>query len=268
MVTYLDGILEAHRRTAADDDRSLDALVDEAKASPSGFSFKEALQREGLSVIAEVKRRSPSKGELAIGLDVEVTTSQYQAGGAAALSILTDQEFFGGSRADLERARQTVSLPILRKDFTVAPHDICDARIMGADAVLLIVAALSDEELERLSGLARELVIDVLFEVHDEGELERALNVDAAIVGINQRDLKTFDVDPERALAVLQAIPPEVITVAESGIASSDDASTLATAGFDAVLVGEYFVRAADATAAVASMSGLRVGRRLRTVKP
>jgi indole-3-glycerol phosphate synthase len=259
MVTYLDTILAAHRAAAAADGRDPAELHARALAAPAGRGFAEALRADrGLSVIAEVKRASPSKGPLAPDLDPAVLARSYAAGGAACLSVLTDREFFSGSPADLAAARGAVDVPVLRKDFTVGPADVCDARLMGADAVLLIAAALSPELLADLVRLARELALDALVEVHDEDEAERALAAGAALVGVNQRDLVTFEVDTARAERVGKALPVDVVRVAESGIRHRDDAARLADAGFDAVLVGESLVTAADPAAAVAA---LRVGR-------
>jgi indole-3-glycerol phosphate synthase len=260
--TYLDRILAAHRTRAAADRRNLEALLDEARATPRPRGFEPALRaaaRTELAVIAEVKRRSPSKGDLAVELDPAETARAYGAGGAAALSVLTDEEFFGGSAADLAGARAAVSMPVLRKDFTVDPRDVADARCMGADAVLLIVAALDDTELADLHALAGELELGVLVEVHDERELERALALSPAVVGVNQRDLVTFEVDTDRAERVGTAMPEGVVRVAESGIRGPEDAERLAAAGFHAVLVGESVVTAGDPAASVAD---LRVPRK------
>jgi len=207
-----------------------------------------------LGVIAEVKRRSPSKGDLHPDLDPATVASAYEAGGASCLSVLTDVEFFGGSADDLRAARAAVELPVLRKDFTVSAHDVCDARLMGADAVLLIVAALDDAELGDFHALAHELGLAALVEVHDEAELDRALAVGATLVGVNQRDLLTFQVDPERAVRVGKAIPVDMVSVAESGIRGPADAMPLREAGFDAVLVGESLVTSGDPAAAVAAL--------------
>jgi indole-3-glycerol phosphate synthase len=259
-VTYLDRIVDAHRAAAARDHRSLDSLVEQAAAAPPVRGFRRALIEgavpggDVVSVIAEVKRRSPSKGELAIDLDPAVLAAQYQAGGAACLSVLTDEEFFGGSPDDLRAARDACSLPALRKDFTVSERDVCDARLMGADAVLLIVAALSDGELRRFHALATDLGLDVLVEVHDESELERAVGFDADLIGVNQRDLVTFEVDTRRAVRVAAQIPPEVVRVAESGIIGPADAAALAEAGYHAVLVGESLVTSGDPEAAVRAL--------------
>ncbi len=255
MATYLDAILAAHRDLAAADDRDLDWLRAQAAEADPVRGFRSAIvASEGLAVIAEVKRRSPSKGDLFADLDPAVLARAYAEGGATCLSVLTDVDHFGGSPADLSAARAAVELPALRKDFTVSPLDVCDARLMGADAVLLIAAALDDAELSDFGALARELSLDVLVEIHDEDELERALAVDADLVGVNQRDLVTFEVDTERAVRMAPLIPPHVVRVAESGVRDADDARRLADAGYDAVLVGESLVTAGDPEAAVRAM--------------
>jgi len=201
-----------------------------------------------------VKRRSPSKGAIDADLDPAALAAAYERGGAACLSVLTDVAYFGGSPADLAAARDAVAVPVLRKDFTVSAADVCDARIMGADAVLLIAAALDDVELADFHALAIELGLDALVEVHDEPELERATGVDATLVGVNQRDLVTFAVDTDRAVRMAPKMPDGVIRVAESGINGPDDAAVLAAAGYHSVLVGESLVRSSDPAAAVAAM--------------
>jgi indole-3-glycerol phosphate synthase len=261
MATYLDRILAAHRAAAAADERRLDDLVEAARGCPPARGFTTAVvegARDGLAVIAEVKRRSPSRGDLAADLDPAAVARAYVAGGASCLSVLTDVEFFGGSPEDLDAARAAVDVPVLRKDFTVCAADVCDARTMGADAVLLIAAALDDAELGDLHGLAAEVGLDVLVEVHDEAELERALAAGATLVGVNQRDLVTFEVDHERAVRVGRAMPDGVVRVAESGVRGPADAAALAAAGFHAVLVGESVVTAGDPAAAVAALRAAR----------
>ncbi len=186
----------------------------------------------------------------------------YVAGGAAALSVLTDRDWFGGSPDDLARARRAVPVPVLRKDFTVDARDVADARLMGADAVLLIVAALDRAELAELLAVATELGLAALVETHDEAEVDTALEVGARIVGVNQRDLVSFRVDTDRAVRVAASIPADVVRVAESGIRHADDARRLADAGYDAVLVGEALVTSGDPSSTVAS---LRVPRRRAT---
>jgi indole-3-glycerol phosphate synthase len=197
-------------------------------------------------VIAEIKRKSPSKGDINMDLIPEQLAREYELGGASCLSVLTDGPHFAGSVTDLRMARAAVQLPVLRKDFTVCALDVLDARLMGADAVLLIVAALSDRELSQLHALAQEVGLDALVEVHDEMELDRALAVNATCIGVNQRDLHTFHVDPQRAVRLATRIPEGVVAVAESGITGADDARRCAEAGYRAVLVGEHLVRSAD----------------------
>jgi indole-3-glycerol phosphate synthase len=251
MATVLDEIVAAHRRRADADERDLHGLMSRAQAMPPTRDFAAALAAPGLSVIAEVKRRSPSKGDLAPDLDPALLAKSYAEGGAAALSVLTDADWFGGSPGDLAAARQACDLPVLRKDFTVDERDIADARLMGADAVLLIVAVLDEDELRRFLQLATHLDVAAVVEVHDEAELERALAANAAIVGVNQRDLRTFTVDNRRAERLRIHIPEGVLAVAESGIRTPADVP----AGFDAVLVGETLVTSSDPAAAIRSLT-------------
>jgi indole-3-glycerol phosphate synthase len=262
MPTYLADILTAHRARAAADGRAVSDLVEQAGNAPPPRDFVGALRGDGLSCIAEIKRRSPSKGDLDPGLQADLVAKDYVAGGASCLSVLTDVDFFGGSTADLAVAREASGLPVLRKDFTVQEADVVDARLMGADAVLLIAAALSDAELLACAALAASLGLAALVEVHDEGELARALAAGAGLVGVNQRDLRTFDVDHERACALASRIPPGVVAVAESGIRDAGDARRLAEAGYDAILVGETLVRAQDRPAQLRELVGHRVGTR------
>ena len=253
--TYLDRILVAHRARVAADARDLAPLVAEARAQASPRGFAAALRSvDGMGVIAEVKRRSPSKGDLAAGLDPAALARAYEQGGATCLSVLTDTDFFAGSPDDLRAARAATALPVLRKDFTVGAVDVCDARIMGADAVLLIAAALDDDELVELHTLALDVGLDALVEVHDEAELDRAVAAGAQLIGVNQRDLLTFAVDNERAARVGRAIPDTAVRVAESGVRGPEDAAELAAAGFDAVLVGELLVTADDPGAVVSAL--------------
>jgi indole-3-glycerol phosphate synthase len=260
MPAYLDTIIAAHRSQAARDQRDLGALLDEAERAGPMRSFTDAVNlaaaRRGMAVISEIKRRSPSKGDLDPTLDPATVAADYEIGGAACLSVLTDCDFFGGSAEDLVNARAGCSLPILRKDFTVSALDVCDARVMGADAVLLIVAALTDDELLSFQELSRRLGLTALVEVHDEEELKRAIDTGAEVIGVNQRDLRTFEVDHSRALTLGEMIPSDVVAVAESGIKGGDDVARLAEAGFKAVLVGETLVRAGDRQAAVAALLG------------
>lgn len=249
--TYLDDIVAAHR--AAADPREWRARLDGTRSN--GPSFAGALRRETVQVIAEVKRRSPSKGALAPDLDPVALATSYVEGGAAAISVLTDEQFFGGSLEDLRAVRSAVDRPILRKDFTIGENDVLDARDVGAAAVLLIVSVLSDASLAGLITLAAECGLDALVEVHDDVESRRAIAAGASIVGVNQRDLRTFQVDPDRALRIGSSLPGSVITVAESGLRSVQDVERIAAGGFDAVLVGETFVRSSSPAALVAEFA-------------
>lgn len=256
MATYLDRILDWHRQRAAADQRPIDRLIEDAVACPPTRGFRSALQNaDGLAVISEIKRRSPSKGDLNAELDPALLAKHYAAGGAVCLSVLTDEQFFGGSASDLRTARAACNLPVLRKDFTVSPHDVVDARIMGADCVLLIAAAHRSCVLGDLHALATELGLDVLVEIHDEDELEVALEADATLIGVNQRDLVTFEVDHERAVRVAGSIPDHVVRVAESGVRNRADARALRQAGYHAVLVGETLVTSDDPAHAVRDLT-------------
>ena len=251
---YLDKIVQSHRENAAREHRNLDELVAQAGLLAVTRGFAEQLvvgSREQLCVIAEIKRKSPSKGVLHPDLIASNISALYEQGGASCLSVLTDEHFFGGSVEDLQRARASTSLPVIRKDFTVSEFDVVDARLMGADCVLLIAAVLTNDELSRFFDLAMHIGLDVLVETHDESELDRALNVGANIVGVNQRDLITFEVDHARAERMASLIPPTVVRVAESGVRDAHDARRLRDAGYDAVLVGESIVTAVDPVSAV-----------------
>ena len=242
---YLDKILAQHREVAEADNRDLDALIETSLSAPAPRGFASRLRQDStnnLAVIAEIKRRSPSRGSLNSELDPTLIAQSYEEGGASCLSVLTDADFFGGSVSDLQQARLSVNLPVLRKDFTVSRHDICDARIMGADCVLLIAAALSKSELTEFFKFSIELGLDALVEVHDETELTLAIDSGATLIGVNQRDLHTFQVDHQRAVRMAAMIPTNVVRVAESGVKTRDDALSLRDAGYDAVLVGESLV--------------------------
>ena len=240
--TYLDEILARHRLRASLDERDWRARVGEV--SYDGPSMYEALaSRQGVvKVIAEVKRRSPSKGWLNEYLLAGDVAKQYESGGAAAISVLTDEESFAGSPADLRDVIRASTLPVLRKDFTVSANDVLDTAQMGASTVLLIVAALDDDELRDLLVLAEACALDALVEVHDRDEAQRAVDLGARIIGVNQRNLRTFDVDPSLAASVVESLPSAVLAVCESGLATSDDVRRAGEVGFDAVLVGEAFV--------------------------
>jgi indole-3-glycerol phosphate synthase len=262
MPTYLGDILTSHRARAEADLRDPDELAAQTAGLATPRDFAGALRGAGLACIAEVKRRSPSRGDLDPDLEPDVVAKEYVAGGASCLSVLTDGPHFGGSAGDLQEARTASGLPTLRKDFTVQDADVVDARLMGADAVLLIVAALTDAELARFHARAGGLGLAALVEVHDDEELSRALALGATLIGVNQRDLGTFEVDPERARALAARLPADVVAVAESGIRDSDDARRLADAGYDAILVGETLVRAPDRAVALRGLVGHAVAAR------
>jgi indole-3-glycerol phosphate synthase len=235
----------------------LSQLIDEAKTVAPTRGFIQRLRDDSLhqlAVIAEIKRRSPSKGVLREGIDASNLARSYEGGSASCLSVLTDDVSFGGSVDDLLKARAATAMPVLRKDFTVSELDVCDARIMGADCVLLIAAALSQPELVAFHQLAIEIGLDVLVETHDETEVERALLAGATMIGVNQRDLVTFQVDHERAVRMASVIPIGVIRVAESGVRDANDAQSLRDAGYDAVLVGESLVVSNDPASVIASL--------------
>jgi indole-3-glycerol phosphate synthase len=262
MATHLDRILVETRATVA----AAKALVPMAELErqaaahqPRGWAAQLRKRAEiGPAVIAEIKKASPSKGLIREDFDVAWLAGRYLAGGAAALSVLTDEPFFQGSLRNLELASAAVPLPCLRKDFTVDEYQIAEARAHGGDAVLLIVAALTDDELKRFSQVAHGFALDVLVEVHTGEELDRVLNVlgatGADAIGVNSRNLKTFEVNLETALSLVSQIPAGVVRVAESGISSSADLVRLRAAGFDAFLIGESLMRQPDPGAELAAL--------------
>jgi indole-3-glycerol phosphate synthase len=219
--------------------------------------FSEALTRPGLSLIAEFKRRSPSAGPLAPeGVDVGAQVSAYERGGAAALSVLTDEPHFGGSLADLRAARAACTMPIIRKDFIVDPYQLYEAAVNGADAVLLIVAALEDGELRKLYDEARGIDLDCLVEVHDDAELERALEAGADAIGINNRNLDDMNVDIATTYELMPDVPAGKTVVAESGISGRAELEELERVGVDAVLIGGALMTAADPEEKVRDLTG------------
>jgi indole-3-glycerol phosphate synthase len=258
-MSVLEEILAAKRAELAlvQESEARDTLRRAARDAPPTRDFAGALWRvDGrLAVVAEIKRRSPSKGDLAPNLDPTVRAKAYESGGAAALSVLTDRIFFGGSVDDLQRARAAVEIPVLRKDFTIDETQVYETRVIGADAVLLIVAALDDGLLASLRALADELGLAAVIEVHDAAELDRALAAGATIVGVNARDLESFDEDLGVSERLAARIPSGVTTVAESAIRTPDDARRMAHAGYDAVLVGEALARSDDPVGVVQAMS-------------
>jgi indole-3-glycerol phosphate synthase len=247
-VSRLDPIVQATRDAVAQRkrERPMADLEREAEARPEGRPFHEALARPGTSLIAEHKRRSPSAGDIRAGASVTEIVRAYDRGGAAALSILTEERHFGGSLDDLREARAASDLPILRKDFTVDRYQLVEARAVGADAVLLVVGTLEPEELTALYDEARSLDLDALVEVHDEKELELSLEMDADLIGINNRDLQDFSVDISKTFDLLADVPAGKTVVSESGIVYREQIEELERVGVDAVLVGETLMRAAD----------------------
>lgn len=267
-MTVLDDIVAGVREDLAGRvaSRPLSELRARLTDAPTPRDPLPALSGDGVGVIAEVKRRSPSKGHLADIADPAELAGAYAAGGAAAISVLTEQRRFGGSLADLETVRAHVDVPLLRKDFVVEDYQVVEARVAGADLILLIVAALDDDELRRLHDLARELGMRVLVEVHDESEIERALATDVQLLGVNARNLKTLDVDPDAFARLSPLVPTGAgapVLVAESGISGVADVERFAAAGASAVLVGEALVKDGDPTRAVREMSAVPVGRRV-----
>jgi len=247
--SVLDAILARTRErvTAEQERRPLGFSHPAVTQAPPVRPFAEAIARAGrVNVIAEHKRRSPSRGAIREDLLPADVARRYESAGAVAISVLTDEPFFGGRMAHLEEVREATGLPVLRKDFVLDPWQVWEARAAGADAVLLIVAALTDAELRGLLGVAREAGLDALVEVHDRGELDGALSAGARIVGVNNRDLKTLAVSLDTAVALAPAIPDDVVAVAESGIRTGAHLRRLRDAGFDAFLVGEHLMSAPD----------------------
>jgi len=258
-VTTLEDLTNAARDQVARrrEQVSLDELERAISARADGRPFKEALAAPGMSLIAEYKRRSPAAGDLPRGADpVDEVVRAYERGGAAALSILTDGDHFGGSLVDLRAARSATDLPILRKDFIVDPYQLYEAAAAQADGVLLIVAALEAEELARLHAEADALDLDSLVEVHDAEELETALEIDAEVIGVNNRNLDDFSVDLERTFQLLADVPAGKTVVSESGIHSRDQVFELERVGVDAVLIGETLMRAEDPERACRELAG------------
>jgi len=223
---------------------------------PPGFAA--ALRKDTVAIIAEVKRSSPSKGAINTGLDLERQVKAYEAGGAAAISILTESGRFGGSNADLTLARSSVGIPLLKKDFHVDPVQILEARVLGASAALVIARAVSPQCLKELLKAGHDVGLEILVEIRDVQELELALSLDARLIGVNNRNLETLEIDPDTSLRLLPLIPRAVVAVAESGVKSVADVRRLASAGADAVLVGSELSASRDPEAAVRSLTDVR----------
>lgn len=255
-MSVLDSIIEGVREDLSARRKSL-AYIQEAMTSAApAVDAHELLRADGVSVIAEVKRSSPSKGALAPISDPASLAAKYEEAGASVISVLTEQRRFGGSLADLDAVRKAVSLPVLRKDFMIDEYQFFEARAHGADVVLLIVAALSKSQLKDFYDLSTELAMAVLVEVHTEDELERALEISPRIIGVNSRNLKTLEVDSAGFQRLLPRIPDSIIRVAESGISSRKEVEFAQEFGADAVLVGEALVRAGDPISALHDLMG------------
>ncbi len=256
--TVLDRILDA-RRAAVDHRKKVlpeTALKYGVKAATPLRDFAAALSRDGVNILAELKPASPSRGVLRDPFDAVALARALEAAGAAALSILTEEEFFHGSLKNLREARKAVSLPVLRKDFIFDPWQVWETRANDADSFLLIVAALGDATLRELITLGRELGMEPLVEVHTGAELDRALAARARILGVNNRDLKTLSVRAETSFELIDQIPDDCIAVSESGLRTHDDILRLRAAGFDAFLIGEHLMLAPDPAAALADLLG------------
>ncbi|MGH8924419.1 MAG: indole-3-glycerol phosphate synthase TrpC [Acidimicrobiia bacterium] len=252
----LDRILEATRERVVDLRARRAAVMARAEGMPSPPSFRDALSKSSrLGVIAEIKRRSPSRGQLTTNLDVPSLAGSYAQGGAVAISVLTEPAFFDGDPTDLGAAQEASGLPVLRKDFILESLQVWEARAMGASAILLIAAALTPNDLVALLDDVEHAGLDALVEVHNSEEARMALDLGARIVGVNNRDLDSFEVD----LSVAEAIAPELelaqLTVAESGIFTAADATRMKKAGYDAVLVGEALVRSSDVSRLIGELS-------------
>ena len=257
MSVRLDDIVQATRDSLArrKRERPLADLENELAARGEGRPFQEALAHPGTSLIAEHKRRSPSAGVIREGASVTEIVQAYEQGGAAAISVLTEEIHFGGSLADLYEARQATQLPILRKDFCVDLYQLYEAKVAGADAVLLVVGSLRKDDLERLYGEAQALDLDAIVEVHDEDELDCALDLDVDVIGINNRNLEDFTVDIQVTVDLLAAIPTGKTVVSESGIRTRQEIEELERVGVDAVLIGETLMRAPDPEEAVRELT-------------
>ena len=257
MTTILDTIFEQKRQRVGEAKSKIDYtdLIERARKTRSNSEshrFRNALSnRDQLNIIAEFKKASPSKGVINDSDDVMSIATAYENGGAAAMSVLTEEDHFKGSLDDLRAARAAVSLPILRKDFTFDEFQIYEAAEAGADAILLIVASLNQIELASLHAVADELRIDTLVEVHSAEEMEIAKSIGARLIGVNNRDLKTFNVDLQTSLRLAKLIPGDRLFVVESGIHTKDDVQLLLNAGADAFLIGEHFLTSADPAAAI-----------------
>ena len=237
-------------------ERRVQERMAESDRKENGHRFAAALKKPGMSYICEVKKASPSKGLIAPDFPYLAIAREYEAAGASAISCLTEPDYFQGSNRYLKEIAETVDIPVLKKDFTVEPYMIWQAAYYGASAVLLICTILNDEELKDYRELAEELGLDALVEAHDETEVERALKSGARIVGVNNRDLKTFTVNTENSVRLRKLVPPEILFVSESGIKTAEDIALLRENGTDAVLIGETLMRAPDKKQMLRALNG------------
>jgi len=256
--TFLDRMVESVQADVARHKREIPevALRERLGPAPRSSPFSESLISEGISLIAEMKRASPSVGAIRPGASVSEVVRGYEASGAAAASVLTQERHFGGSLDDLAEARRACSLPLLRKDFLVDPYQLLESRAAGADAALLIVAALPGGRLQEMIAAAADLGLDSLVEVHDELDVEAALEAGAEVIGINNRNLRSLEVDLETSFRLLADVPAGSVVVAESGIRSREEVERLESAGVDAILVGETLMRSDDPAAAIQALLG------------
>lgn len=257
--TILDRIVGARRASVAHRKRVLPDValkIAVEKKAPPARDFAAALSRDGLNVIAELKKASPSLGMIREQYAPSALASQLEQAGAVALSVLTEEDFFSGSLADLKDARKVAQIPILRKDFIIDPWQVWEARAAGADSFLLIAAVLHDELLSELLDLGRSLKMEPLVEVHSRAELDRVLHAGARVIGVNNRDLRNFEVHLETSLELVETIPDDCIAVSESGLRVNNDLVRLRAAGFDAFLIGEHLMKSPDPGAALREFLG------------
>ena len=259
--TILDTLADAARARVEENKKKkpMEVLKKEAEslAADTGFPFEKALEAPGISVICEVKKASPSKGLIAVDFPYLEIARQYERAGASAISVLTEPEYFLGSDGYLQEIAEDVSIPVLRKDFTVDEYQIYEAKLLGASAVLLICAILSEEELGQFLKIAHSLGLSALVEAHDEQEVEMALRAEASIIGVNNRDLKTFTVDINNSARYRKMVPKEVAFVSESGIKTAEDIAKLLKNGTDAVLIGETLMRSENKKQALDELRGI-----------
>lgn len=249
-MSFLSEIVERKRQRVEEAKRRVPLEALERRSH--SHRFREALLRDGINIIAEFKRRSPSKGIIRVDADLKQIAKSYEAGGAVAMSVLTEEDYFSGSLADLRAAKSIIDLPVLRKDFVVDDYQLYESAAAGADAVLLIVAALDDDALLRLRRLAEdEIGMDALVEVHDRDEMQRAVDCGATLIGVNNRNLHTFDVSLETSLSLAADAPKDAVLISESGLKTASDLSRLRDAGYRGFLIGESLMRSDDPATAL-----------------